>query len=380
VRSRKHWRVSATDTSSGSQASSSTYAYTPQQISIASNHSVRCLYFKLPFARSVLRSACYAVTPGLQDNVLLEWTLMAELLEAGRLRAVVPIMIGELSFADASGVGGSCGGNALMGELFHSRAYGDLSSAQHKRVIARAAEVLAELGVVPTQVLNTRTIKEVVGVVLQHLGIAAHDFFPNPQTTPASSRTAVADSEPSARPVAVAVRAGRQHGWEAGIRSLVGAARKRLMTVLERVLQREEDASAAAISKSASTPLSAAVMEASAGHDFSEESRPPPVSAASVPAQAVAVTVTDGSAESSTTVTAGWAEAEIARLKSELEAERARTMQVRLEAERALMRAEAKADAERALAAKALADAETERAKAVEAKLAQAQSSCCCIF
>ncbi len=203
--------------------------------------------------------------------MLLEWTLMAELLEAGRLCAVVPILIGELSLADASDGGGgssSGGGNAPMGSLFCSRAYEGLSSVAHGRVNARAAEVLADLGVEPTPRLPLRTVREVVEVILLHLGIAAHEFFPKMATAAVSVGAA---------------RVGRQHVWEAGIRTLVGGARKRLMTALETVLQRGEEASVEATRAADSATVEASSSQASAPQELAHLD-----SAASPPARPAA--------------------------------------------------------------------------------------------
>ena len=316
---------------------------------------------------------------------------MAELLEAGRLCAVVPILIGELSLADASdGGGGSSGGggNAPMGSLFCSRAYEGLSSVAHGRVNARAAEVLADLGVEPTPRLPLRTVREVVEVILLHLGIAAHEFFPKMATAAVSVGAA---------------RVGRQHVWEAGIRTLVGGARKRLMTALETVLQRGEEASVEATRAADSATVEASSSQASAPQELAhlDSATPPPARPAAAdpsPLRGVAPSprVAEGTGQggrAGSSATDGWAEVELARLRAELEAERARTLQARLEAERAGLEAEralmqAKAEAERALAALARVEAEAaasersrasaaEHAKAFDREQARAQSACC---
>ena len=351
---------------------------------------------------------------------------MSELLEAGRLRAVVPILIGEHSFADAATGGGGGGGGggghgggggAPMGPLFGSRAYAGLSGAAHSRVNARAAEVLAALGVEPTPRLPARTVREVVEVVLRHLGIAAHEYFPGPDPGAAGASAGA--------PGAGLARAGRQHGWEAGMRALVAAARKRLMTVLEAALQREgwADVPAGSPAPAASrAPPAAELRAVGDGLASPEAPGPPPSSRASAaqeqgaaqeqaggappvalfgaaapplaaadpsPLRGVAPSppATAGAVQGGPPgplVTDGWAEVELARLRAELEAERARTLQARLEAERAGLEAEraltlARAEADRALAALARAEAGAERGKAAGGEQAPAQTACCCV-
>jgi hypothetical protein len=69
----------------------------------------------------------------MQDNVLLEWTLIAELSIAGRLHAVVPILVGDVSSdsdkaTDCSLVGLS------MSQLLKSQAFKDLADVVYSRV------------------------------------------------------------------------------------------------------------------------------------------------------------------------------------------------------------------------------------------------------
>ena len=154
----------------------------------------------------------------IQDNVLLEWTLILELEAAGRLFSVFPILIGELLFEPSAGTAGGCLEELEMGSLFASQAYQNLSTEVHTEVNARAQALLVEHGITPTPRLHSRTVREVVSGIAAFLGLAAQDSF----------NTAVA---------AAARRGGwdreREHCKEAGMRALVRTARKELTRVLD---------------------------------------------------------------------------------------------------------------------------------------------------
>jgi hypothetical protein len=146
---------------------------------------------------------------------------MLELLAARRLRAVVPVFIGELAFDNNAG-GAAAGSRQgpLMGSLFESRAYQYLSTAVHARVNEQARLTLEEMRIQPSALLPCRTIKGVVEEISKHLGIRAHEHF---VSTDARKGHVFGD--------------GRQHEWEAGLRRLVQAVRKTLVGMLERQLE-----------------------------------------------------------------------------------------------------------------------------------------------
>ena len=103
----------------------------------------------------------------------------------GRLRAVVPVLIGEHAFGGGGGGGGGgcccccCAsaagghGDLLIGPLFGSRAYLRISAAVHASVNEQARRVLHEMGVEPSALLPGRSIKGVVEDVSRHLGVQA---------------------------------------------------------------------------------------------------------------------------------------------------------------------------------------------------------------
>ena len=163
---------------------------------------------------------CADCIRALQDNVLLEWTLMLELLAVGRLRAVFPVFIGELLFdSSTGGTAASSWQGPLMGSLFESRAYLCLSTAIHARVNEQARLTLEEMQIRPSARLASRTIKGVVEEISKHLGIKAHELFVSTGTRPGH-----------------VLKGGRQHEWEAGLRRLVQTVRKTLVGMLERQL------------------------------------------------------------------------------------------------------------------------------------------------
>ena len=222
--------------------------------------------------------------------MLLEWTLMLELLAAGRLRAVVPILMGEHDFdpADPAGTKASNGGGGLMGSLFQSRAYRCLSTAVHDRVNAQAQCVLKAMGIQPSALLHGRTIKKVVEEISGHLGIQAHEHFTGAGAGPGS---------------AVGASLKRQRGgillheWEAGMRRLVQAVRKILMGMLDPAGARGSGDAPSSLTAATSTHQAAEMARLRAAEEI--ERLRAQVAEAQVVAVAAAAAAAEGKAASS---------------------------------------------------------------------------------
>jgi hypothetical protein len=272
-----------------------------------------------------------------QDNVLLEWTLIAELVESKQLRAVVPVLIGEIH-SDAAGV-------ETMRPLFASAAFSQLSAAVYARVNSRAAAILSNLGLAASDALHRRSVREVVERITGHLGIPAHERF-------------------AAAGGGGAGFGGGLHGREARMRELVKSVGKSLMRVLENLLRKEDGGG-----------------QGDAGLQPTAEPR----SASLAPDQAV-------QAEAGAAARARAREEEEERSRLQAEIEQAKTLQAEMEAERRRMEAELNAK-EAELQAKEEharlqaelrakeAELERERAKALQAQLeaerAKTESACC---
>jgi GTPase SAR1 family protein len=104
--------------------------------------------------------------PTKDDNLLLEWTLILELRDLKKLRAVVPILIGDLD--------DSC---TKMSSLFNSMTYNSLAETSHKSVNDKAHRILTQHNLVPSKRLHTRTVKDVVAELTQNLGLNAHEYY-----------------------------------------------------------------------------------------------------------------------------------------------------------------------------------------------------------
>jgi hypothetical protein len=104
------------------------------------------------------------------DNVLLEWTLIIELLRAGTLKYCLPVIIGRVATDGHSAEG--CGGR-YFACLFDSGALGALPDHPVAAVASSAAGVLQSLGLEPSPDLASRTVRATVKAVIDCLGVLA---------------------------------------------------------------------------------------------------------------------------------------------------------------------------------------------------------------
>ena len=135
--------------------------------------------------------------------MLLEWTIITELVQLGLLRTVVPVFIGELI----------CENNVeRLGDLFESPVVKSLSQKVHVRVNSKAESILRGLDMEPTSSLHSRSVKDVVEAVMSHKGILAEEHF-----VPLLSS-----------------QGGLLHNREACMRNLVRSVGKELMAIAAR--------------------------------------------------------------------------------------------------------------------------------------------------
>eukprot|EP01051_Picozoa_sp_SAG22_P008912 SAG22_NODE_708_length_7748_cov_3.772650_2_plen_787_part_00 len=123
------------------------------------------------------------------DNVLLEYTVAIALFNAGRLKAIMPVLAGKPKSDDGAGVAAGAGAGAgagpgvaragwtsLSAELATAKAAGRyLPDTPHPPTARRAAEALAELGVcTPEQsqgLVESLTVRAVVETLLLFQGV-----------------------------------------------------------------------------------------------------------------------------------------------------------------------------------------------------------------
>ena len=102
------------------------------------------------------------------DNVLLEWSLIVELVEAGDLSFCLPVMLGEVNM-DADDP------KKFVANLFVSGRIDKLPDVTCAAVTARVRELLVANGKTPTRELDTRTVKGTVKKLIGLLGVPAWD-------------------------------------------------------------------------------------------------------------------------------------------------------------------------------------------------------------
>jgi len=100
------------------------------------------------------------------DNLLLEWTLILELLRCGRLLRCVPLMLGPEEDAASGG---------LVGDLFADLKTNPLPDAVATATTMEARRLLKLHGLEPSGDLEKRTVQQTLDELLQFDGIKAWD-------------------------------------------------------------------------------------------------------------------------------------------------------------------------------------------------------------
>jgi hypothetical protein len=98
------------------------------------------------------------------DNVLLEWTLMLELVAAGRVRRCFPVVLGRVGRENGPG-------EAHFSDLFAEGVVARLPAVVVRRVADAAAEALRQAGVAESGRLRSRTVRATVEDVVGRLGV-----------------------------------------------------------------------------------------------------------------------------------------------------------------------------------------------------------------
>ena len=93
------------------------------------------------------------------DNVLLEWSLALELQKAGRLRFVLPILIGTI---------GTLEGKELIANLWQEKPLEKLPNVVPVKLAEKVDKFLRENGLTPSGELFTRTVRQVVEELTQN--------------------------------------------------------------------------------------------------------------------------------------------------------------------------------------------------------------------
>eukprot|EP00300_Choanocystis_sp_HF-7_P014048 c18549_g1_i1.p1 GENE.c18549_g1_i1~~c18549_g1_i1.p1 ORF type:complete len:999 (+),score=240.54 c18549_g1_i1:66-2999(+) len=126
------------------------------------------------------------------DNVLLEWTVMLELHAAQRLSLILPVLLGEVeetpgepvrikSVFETTVAGRSLSVSSEVSDLDDVpeaeegeavRVFSELPEIVVSSVVARATEFLSSAGIEPSPKMASRTVKQTVQEMCQHLGIA----------------------------------------------------------------------------------------------------------------------------------------------------------------------------------------------------------------
>ena len=101
------------------------------------------------------------------DNVLLEWTLIVELMAIGHLKYCLPVMLGEVT-PDATD------GN-FVSDLFTLGAMDKLPKVVCVKVADRVKELLLANGKTPSPLLHTYTVHDVVTRITRLLGVTGWD-------------------------------------------------------------------------------------------------------------------------------------------------------------------------------------------------------------
>jgi hypothetical protein len=100
-----------------------------------------------------------------EDNVLLEWTMVAELLEIRALDYCLPVMIGEVSDDTAS-----------ITNLFKDGIVDELPEMTCSSVTTQVEKLLRKNGHEPSPELHTRTVRSTVKKLLEGLGVPTWDI------------------------------------------------------------------------------------------------------------------------------------------------------------------------------------------------------------
>ena len=101
------------------------------------------------------------------DNVLLEWTLIIELLDSGDLKFCLPVMVGRVNQDADDGT--------FVSNLFAEGAIDRLPEVVCAKVADRVKELLIANGKTPSQSLCTRTVRDVVLNITRLLGVTGWD-------------------------------------------------------------------------------------------------------------------------------------------------------------------------------------------------------------
>jgi hypothetical protein len=103
------------------------------------------------------------------DNVLLEWTLICELLAIGDLEYCLPVMIGNVTeHTQADG--------RFITNLFATGIIKDLPAVVCARVVKFVTQVLEDNGKKPSKDLSTRTVRGTVETITKALGVLTWDI------------------------------------------------------------------------------------------------------------------------------------------------------------------------------------------------------------
>ena len=105
--------------------------------------------------------------PDSEDNVLLEWTIVAELKEIGALHYVVPVMMGDILDEAHEG--------SFATDLFADGEVDRLPDVPCRAVLAEAERLLRKHGLEPSRDLHQRTPRTTVKNILQGLGVLSWD-------------------------------------------------------------------------------------------------------------------------------------------------------------------------------------------------------------
>ena len=118
------------------------------------------------------------------DNVLLEWTLILELLASGSLLYCVPVLIGSINAGSSSN-----SSTQFFSSFFQDDPYVSLPDVVVSSVATEAARFLQSEGISPSSDLATRTVRDVVKKVAEHLGVLSWETPGNEQPSGAAQRT-----------------------------------------------------------------------------------------------------------------------------------------------------------------------------------------------
>ena len=102
------------------------------------------------------------------DNVLLEWTLMLELMHIGKLHYCLPIFIGSTVEVE--------GGAVKIGHLFRENHIDNLPDFVSTPIVDTVVSLFRDQGWEPSPSLQTRTIRDTVDALSKQTGVTAWRF------------------------------------------------------------------------------------------------------------------------------------------------------------------------------------------------------------